>query len=97
MRQTVFTAILAALLLGAGYMWLRYVRPEPVAGLAQPTESAIAERIGQYRHLKSLKPDTGILSDPLFRALQRPVPPPPPGTPPARPPQGRTNPFAPSE
>ena len=97
MRQTILTVIFVVLLLGAGFVWLRYVRdvvPEVSTGPAE-----VNERLRQYQHLKNLKADLSIFSDPLFRSLEQTLPPPSNERPPtlsggnARP--GRTNPFSP--
>lgn len=94
MRQTIFTVILIAALLTSGYVWFTYVRSAPAARPAGLADPAVAERLAQYRHLKTLKPNTEILSDPLFRSLRRSVPPPTSGAPSQPVQHGRTNPFA---
>ena len=97
MRQTLFSILLIALILAAGLVWFRSRRSASVP--AERAPGALGEQIAQYRHLKNLKPETGIFSDPLFRALQ------PAGPRPSRPlgsggqalPIGRSNPLTPFE
>lgn len=96
MRQTILTVLLVFLLLAAGFVWFRYVRDAVPAVSSEPAEAD--ERLQQYRHLKNLKADLSIFSDPLFRSLQQTLPPPSNERPPtlsggSRP--GRTNPFNP--
>lgn len=95
MRQTFLTFVLILIILGTGFVWLRYVRA-PSTG-ATPTAGQGSERLAQYRHLKTLTPDLGLFSDPLFQSLKRTVSPVAPLTTPAGQPvpTGRTNPFTP--
>lgn len=97
MRQTVLSILLIVLILAAGFLWFRSRRSASVP--AERAPGAVSEQIAQYRHLKNLKPDTGMFADPLFRSLQ------PAGPRPERPlgsggqplPIGRPNPLTPFE
>lgn len=90
MRQTIITIFTLLLIGGIGYLWFQ-VRggpsaPSAVGALDQESE----ERLAEYRRLKNLRPDLSVLSQPVFRALQRPGTLRTTTTPP-----GRLNPFAP--
>src|SRR3989344_4283303 len=100
MRQTFFAILLMVILISSGFVWFKYIRspsPEKLPGSAGLlSERDDEKRISQYRRIKNLKPDTGIFSDPLFKAL-RPASgkisnPEEPAEPPVK--GGRANPFA---
>lgn len=96
MRQTLLTILLVALIMATIWAWFAFVRPpsspigeSPLGGVA--AESPEEARLGQYRELKNLKPDTSVLTDPVFQSLSRYRA---PNQPPSSSP-GRANPFAP--
>ena len=69
MRQTLLTILLIMALIAAGFAWFRYIGTAPPSEPAR-AQGALGERLNQYRRLKSLSPDTGIFSDPLFLNLK---------------------------
>lgn len=89
MRQTILAILLIAVILVTGFVWYRYIR-KPATETEAPSAGIQDEQLEQYRQIENLKPDVSILSDPLFRALERAKAVPPPAAT-----SGRQNPFAP--
>lgn len=70
-RQTIITFIVLAAAAFIGWAWFSYVRA-PAGGEAAPISSPESEdrELAQYRQLNSLKPDTEILSNTIFKSLE---------------------------
>ena len=69
MRQTILSILLVVVLAATGYVWFRYIRQPQAETSSDQTSSEESDRLNQYRRLKNFKPDTSILSDPLFQSL----------------------------
>lgn len=92
MKQTILAAIFLVLILAAGFVWYRYVRP-PAAATASPDSVIDPARLAEYRKLRQLSLDISVFSDPLFQILAAPTP--PLAAPGVSIPAGRADPFAP--
>ncbi|OHA08390.1 MAG: hypothetical protein A3B37_01650 [Candidatus Sungbacteria bacterium RIFCSPLOWO2_01_FULL_59_16] len=90
MRQTTIAIVLIALLLGGAFWWLRYGRKSAESSVETPSAAEESDVLKRYRELRDLKLDAAILSDPLFRLLERPA-----VATTTRPAFGRPNPFVP--
>ncbi len=70
MKQIIFIVILAALILGTGYLWYNYSSDKPAAEKIRPEFSRA--RLTELQRLKTLRLDVSILKDPLFGSLVSP-------------------------
>ncbi|MBI2055513.1 MAG: hypothetical protein HYT42_01330 [Candidatus Sungbacteria bacterium] len=93
MRQTIITVIIIVLVLGLGWAWFKYVRESSPGGVPPKTTQEREREFNQYRQLNDLRPDIGILSNPVFESLEPVQPSPAESGIPAS--QGRVNPFLP--
>ena len=93
MRQSILAFILIIMITATIFVWYAYIRKpgDQSPGATAPASAIEDQRLAQYRQIEALKPDTSILSDPLFQSLSRYVSPNP--APAATP--GRINPFLP--
>ena len=93
MRQTIITVIIIVLILGLGWAWFKYVRQSSSGGVPPKTTQERERELDQYRQLNDLRPDIGILSNPVFESLELVQPSPAESGASAG--QGRANPFLP--